>query len=315
MTKTTPAAAPAEKAGLAIFPARTTYWPAFTTERVFRAPVEKVWRMWTTKEGLDRWYWPEPFVARTKHLDLRPGGTYEIEAIGLPHTSRGTYVEVVPHRRLGVVASIDFLPDHPAYDRVDLVEFHPTPEGHTRMVFTSSRMHTEEWQTLANGGWASSMDKLDRALETGAPAPGGFTLERTFRASPEKVWSMWTTKEGLERWFVPDGFVSTVERLDVRQGGGFAIRMRSAEHDLVNRGTYTLVLPYWELGWTWHFDLFLAPGQQPYDVPLFLSLERLPDGGTRMRFTQGPLAAPEHTEGSRQGMLANFEKMAKALGE
>lgn len=315
MTPATAAPPAPEAANLHLVPARRTYWPPFVTERVFRAPVDTVWRMWTTREGLAKWYWPEPFVAQVRHLDLRPGGRFEIGSVGLDHTSRGTYFEVVPNKRLGYVAPVDFLPGVEPYDRVDVIEFHPTPEGHTRMVFTSSRMHDEEWQRLANGGWGSSMDKLDRALEIGAPTYGGFTVVRDYRASPEKVWQMWTTREGLEKWFVPDGFTSTVEALDVRVGGRYAIRMRSAEHDLVNHGTYTLVMPHWELGWIWRFDVFLGPGQQPYDVPVFLNLARLPNGGTRMRFTQGPLATPEFTEGSRQGVASNFEKMAKALGE
>ena len=44
-------------------------------------------------------------------------------------------------------------------------------------------------------------------------------------------------------------------------------------------------------------------------------LTRTPQGGTRMLYTQGPLAKPEHTEGSRQGVMGNLEQLAKALGE
>lgn len=154
-----------------------------------------------------------------------------------------------------------------------------------------------------------------RAPDAAHARPPAFTIERAFRAPVEKVWRMWTTREGLETWFVPDGFVSTVEALDVRVGGRFAIRMRSAEHDLVNHGTYTVVQPHRELAWAWRFDIFLQPGESPYDVPIRVSLAPTPEGGTRMVFAQGPLASPEHTEGSRQGVLSNFEKMAKALGE
>ncbi|MGH7350299.1 MAG: SRPBCC family protein, partial [Candidatus Rokuibacteriota bacterium] len=54
-----------------------------------------------------------------------------------------------------------------------------------------------------------------------------FTLERTFRASPHAVWEMWTTKDGLESWWGPEGFESTVGVLDVRAGGRFEIVMRA----------------------------------------------------------------------------------------
>ena len=36
------------------------------------------------------------------------------------------------------------------------------------------------------------------------------TLERTYKASLQDVWDMWTTKDGIESWWGPDGFsVST----------------------------------------------------------------------------------------------------------
>ncbi len=33
----------------------------------------------------------------------------------------------------------------------------------------------------------------------------GITLERTYKASLQDVWDMWTTKEGIESWWGPDG--------------------------------------------------------------------------------------------------------------
>lgn len=298
--------------------ARRTYWPPVTVERVFRAPVEKVWKMWTTKEGLETWYWPEPLAGTVRKLDLRPGGQWEIGAAGLDHTSRGTFSEVAPNRRLCMVASIDFIPGVEAYDRVDIVEFEPVAKG-TKMTFTASRMHSDEWQLLADGGWGSSLDKLQRALETGEETSKGFVIERTFKAPPEKVWRMWTTKEGIEKWWAVSardmGYEMAVRELDVRQGGKFAFELVGNGHHLVNGGTYTLVQPFWELGWTWHYDIFLAPDEKPYDVPIFISFAKAPGGGTKMTFVQGPLASPDYTEGSRQGVLSNFEKLAKALGE
>lgn len=37
------------------------------------------------------------------------------------------------------------------------------------------------------------------------------TLERTYRAPIADVWEMWTTKEGIESWWGPDGFAVTVQ--------------------------------------------------------------------------------------------------------
>ena len=45
------------------------------------------------------------------------------------------------------------------------------------------------------------------------------TIERTFEASVQDVWELWTTKEGIESWWGPEGFTTTVRKIDVRVGG------------------------------------------------------------------------------------------------
>ncbi len=51
------------------------------------------------------------------------------------------------------------------------------------------------------------------------PARRRITLERTYQASLEEVWEMWTTPEGIESWWGPDGFAVEVRKLDLRPGG------------------------------------------------------------------------------------------------
>src|SRR6266581_369348 len=82
------------------------------------------------------------------------------------------------------------------------------------------------------------------------------TLERTFHASPEEVWELWTTKEGIEAWMGPDGFSVAVSELDVRPGGRFTYAMSAVAPEQVqfmattgmprvsvSRGRYVEVAP------------------------------------------------------------------------
>ena len=43
-----------------------------------------------------------------------------------------------------------------------------------------------------------------------------FTIERTYEATLEEAWALWTTKEGIESWWGPEGFDVTVLSLDLR---------------------------------------------------------------------------------------------------
>jgi len=43
--------------------------------RIFNAPVEKVWDAWTNPEHMKTWWGPKPFTAPTINIDFRVGGT------------------------------------------------------------------------------------------------------------------------------------------------------------------------------------------------------------------------------------------------
>jgi uncharacterized protein YndB with AHSA1/START domain len=49
--------------------------------------------------------------------------------------------------------------------------------------------------------------------------PKQFAIDRTLKVSVEKVWRMWTIKEGIEKWWGPEDLNSSVRHLDVRVGG------------------------------------------------------------------------------------------------
>ena len=46
-------------------------------ERVYDAPVEDVWALWTTRDGLAEWFAPEGMHVEVSALELRVGGAFE----------------------------------------------------------------------------------------------------------------------------------------------------------------------------------------------------------------------------------------------
>jgi len=55
--------------------------------------------------------------------------------------------------------------------------------------------------------------------DTANPARAQFSIRRTYAASLEDAWALWTTKAGIESWWGPEGFEVTVTALDLRPGG------------------------------------------------------------------------------------------------
>src|SRR5262249_61689151 len=46
-----------------------------------------------------------------------------------------------------------------------------------------------------------------------------FVIERTYRASVEELWELWTAKEGFESWWPPEGSRAVVHAIEARPNG------------------------------------------------------------------------------------------------
>lgn len=157
---------------------RTRATDRVTLERTYPASLEEVWRLWTTKEGLEVWWGPEGFAVKVRAIDLRPGGElrYAMTAVapetvafmkreGMPITQelRITFTEVAPPRRLAYVHLADFVPGVAPYDVATRVDLEPTGAG-VRLTLTFDRMHDEDWTRRAVMGWESELGRLARTL-------------------------------------------------------------------------------------------------------------------------------------------------------
>lgn len=286
--------------------------PVLKIERVFNATPERLWTFWTDPKKYAKWLNPAPGLDLVVHeFDVRPGGRVRFDMPqpdGNQNPQEGVFHSLEPYREI-VTGS----PDKSFLIKVNFV---PMGKTQTRMLVEVTGV-PPEYHDGATKGWNQGFDKLAKiaggtAVPTTTAEPTAFTIERTFKAPPQKVWDMWTTKKGLEKWFVPDGWTSKATQLDLRLGGGYEITMTDGQQTIRNHGTYTEITPPRRLAYIWNFDVFLAPGEKPYDVPISIEFQAV-ESGTKMTFTQGPLATAEFTEGSRQGVLSNFDKLAKAL--
>lgn len=152
--------------------------PRITIERTYKASVEDVWHLWTTKAGIESWWGPDGFTTKVLNLDLRAGGELRyamtatalpqiefMKKAGMPLTTEGrlTYTEVTPHQRLAYIHLADFIPGVAPYDVATTVEFHSSGQN-VRMVLTFDAMHDEVWTERAVMGHESQLGKLEKAI-------------------------------------------------------------------------------------------------------------------------------------------------------
>jgi uncharacterized protein YndB with AHSA1/START domain len=152
-------------------------------ERTYRATLEEMWALWTTKDGIESWWGPEGFSVTVHHLDLRVGGTLTytmtatgpeqvafMQGAGMPLATRSTitYTEVAPGQRLGYEMTADFIPGVRPYPVATTVSFDAEPEG-VRMTLAFDAMHDEEWTQRSVMGHEGELGRLERVLSATPP--------------------------------------------------------------------------------------------------------------------------------------------------
>ncbi len=141
-------------------------------------------------------------------------------------------------------------------------------------------------------------------------ASKGFTLVRTFDATPEDVWQAWTDPDSAAQWWHPRATSTpreTVE-IDARVGGRYTYTMvNDASGDrVVTGGVYREVVPYERLVFTWGY-----PDGDPDDQPVItITLEPV---GERTRLTFD-LRGVEGTQGDGS-FYDDWQEALDSLGE
>jgi uncharacterized protein YndB with AHSA1/START domain len=144
-------------------------------------------------------------------------------------------------------------------------------------------------------------------------------VERTYLATVEDIWALWTTKEGFESWWGPEGFRVEVHQMDARLGGALSYDMIADTPEMIRemkkmgqppshgtRGQFSELKLHQRLALTHVIDFL--PGVKPYDSTMVMELFPLGDR-VRMVVTLNPMHAPEFTKMSAEGFGSQLKKL------
>ena len=134
-------------------------------DTIIHAPIQAVWNAWTHPGLILQWFGSDPNgVGISAHVDLRPGGSFEISfrgSEGIAHTCFGVYKEVAAFSRL--IFSWEWKSEPGVESRVTVLL---TPEGdHTLMQFEHAHVGSKSAHNY-KAGWRDTFVKLERVLNT-----------------------------------------------------------------------------------------------------------------------------------------------------
>jgi uncharacterized protein YndB with AHSA1/START domain len=144
-------------------------------------------------------------------------------------------------------------------------------------------------------------------------------IERTYQARVEDLWALWTTKEGFESWWWPQGCRTEVHAIEPREGGALHYNMTAAEPQQIAemkelgletshavRARFTEVWPNQRLTITHVIDL--APGLEPEECTI--GVKFFPVGeSVRMVVTVQPMREAAFTEKSIAGFISQLRNL------
>jgi uncharacterized protein YndB with AHSA1/START domain len=158
---------------------------------------------------------------------------------------------------------------------------------------------------------------------TTTPTRAQFSIERSYAASVDEAWALWTTKAGIESWWGPEGFDVTVTSLDLRSGGELVYLMTATAPEQVAfmkqagmpvttecRVTYTEVSPPGRLAYKTLADF--VPDVTPYEVTTVVDL-RVTADGVKLTITFDAMHDDLWTERARAGHESQMRKLDALL--
>jgi uncharacterized protein YndB with AHSA1/START domain len=141
-------------------------------------------------------------------------------------------------------------------------------------------------------------------------ASKGFTLVRTFEATPEELWKAWTDPDSAAQWWHPRGASTPRETVEIeaRVGGRYTYTMvnDATSDEVLTGGVYREVVPFERLVFTWG-----DPNGDPDDTPVItITLEPVGER-TRMTFD---LRGVDGTKGD-ESFYDGWQEALDSLGE
>ena len=158
----------------------STYQDSVTLERVFDAPIDLVWKMWTDPDSFKAWYGPSGATVPVAELDVWPGGRRRVcmafgpremwftgEHLEVTEPTRLVYTETMADERGNPISpeSLGMPPKTPGTTEVTIVLEEVT--GGTRVTLTHAGVPAESGGAR---GWQAAFEKLAAELRAATGA-------------------------------------------------------------------------------------------------------------------------------------------------
>lgn len=192
-------------------------------ERIYEAPVKLVWDAWSDPNKVSKWWGPRGFTLTTYRKDLRVGGTWVYTMHGpdgVDYPNNTVYHVVEKYSKL--VYDHGGSEDRPPMFRVT-VNFIELKNNKTKiemwMALPSAPAAENTKKFIKTAGGDATWDRLAEFLADSLSGKDQFVINRSFNASIDVMYDMWTKAEHFSKWLPPTGFTMNFIKANITPGG------------------------------------------------------------------------------------------------
>jgi uncharacterized protein YndB with AHSA1/START domain len=139
-------------------------------------------------------------------------------------------------------------------------------------------------------------------------AANSLVLKRTFPASCERLFSLWTSAELMMTWFCPSKEMTVpVAEVDAREGGSYRIVMQNKDGETYSpSGVYEKVVPNEQLIFTWKW------ADSELITRVTLDFRAVSDAETELTLTHEGFPETEIRDRHNEGWEGCLSRLAEA---
>lgn len=189
--------------------------------RLYDAPVKLVWEAWTDPAKVEKWWGPRGFTLTTHSKELKVGGHWHYTMHGPDGTdypNKTTYLEVEKYKRL--VYDHGANDDRPALFRVTVLftDLGDQTQMDMIMAWLTAVEAEQAKKFIKDAGGHATWDRLAEYLEKEGSDRDLFVINRSFDATADALFDMWTNPKHFSQWLGPVGIRMDFIDDDIAEG-------------------------------------------------------------------------------------------------
>jgi uncharacterized protein YndB with AHSA1/START domain len=202
------------------------------TTRIFNAPLEIVWKVWSDINHLNNWWGPRGFTQTTEKHEFRENGTWSFVMHGpnrVDYQNNLVYSEIIPLEKIVIRHN-----SPPQFTVTAL--FKAIDSKRTQVDFIQVIDDQKVHDVVKDFAIAANMEhqmkfEAELAKLTGEIIPKEFIISREFKADLDTIWKMFTEPKHMSSWYGPKEITTGHCDMDFKRGGYYHFSMIAKDNN------------------------------------------------------------------------------------